>query len=76
MSKRSIQSVLALSVLSLMMAAAHAEQAQQNVVETNSDTSQITRLDTIVITASGYEQDLSKAPASMTVISSEELGKR
>ncbi len=76
MSNRSIQSVLALSVLSLMMAAAHAEQAQQNVVETNSDTSQITRLDTIVITASGYEQDLSKAPASMTVISSEELGKR
>ncbi|WP_416224401.1 TonB-dependent receptor domain-containing protein [Acinetobacter sp. ANC 4648] len=34
------------------------------------------QLETIVISATGYEQDLSKAPASITVIGREELEKR
>lgn len=34
------------------------------------------KLQTIVVTAAGYEQDVTKAPASMTVISREELDKR
>lgn len=33
-------------------------------------------LDTIVVTATGYEQDILNAPASMTVINREELDKR
>lgn len=75
MSKRVIQSVLSVSVLTLMMNAAHAVESEENSSE-NSSIKPASKLETIVITASGYEQDLSKAPASMTVISREELDKR
>lgn len=36
----------------------------------------VVKLNTIVVTATGYEQDLVQAPASITVINREELDKR
>ena len=36
----------------------------------------VIKLNTIVVTATGYEQDLVQAPASITVINREELDKR
>ncbi|WP_445115202.1 TonB-dependent receptor domain-containing protein [Acinetobacter sp. WZC-1] len=74
MTNRIFQSVLSLSVVTLMMNAANAAESQQNSSETQSD--QPAKLQTIVVTAAGYEQDISKAPASMTVINREELDKR
>ncbi|MEG1856553.1 MAG: TonB-dependent receptor, partial [Acinetobacter sp.] len=41
-----------------------------------SPVSEPVKLETIVVTAAGYAQDVSKAPASMTVITSEELAAR
>ena len=75
MTKRVIQSVLSISVVALMISAAHAVESKENSSE-NVSSEPTSKLETIVITASGYEQDISKAPASMTVISREELDKR
>lgn len=75
MTKRVIQSVLSISVVALMMNTAHAVESKENSSE-NVSSEPKSKLETIVITASGYEQDISKAPASMTVISREELDKR
>lgn len=63
MNKTLNQSALSFAVLAAMSSLAQA----------NPDA---TQLNTIVVTATGYEQDLSKAPASITVIDREELEKR
>ena len=68
------RSLLAASVLSSMSAIANTEINQDGAIS-NKPTEQV-KLETIVVTATGYEQDVSKAPASMTVISREELDKR
>lgn len=68
MNHKWIKSTLSLAVLSVITGMVNAE---DDVVNKNE-----AKLDTIVVTATGYEQDLSKAPASMTVISREELEKR
>lgn len=61
------------SALSLAVLAAMSSLAQANP---DNSTTDATQLNTIVVTATGYEQDLSKAPASITVIDREELEKR
>ncbi|MFW1664931.1 TonB-dependent receptor domain-containing protein [Acinetobacter ursingii] len=68
------RSLLAASILSSMSAIANTEINQDGAIS-NKPTEQV-KLETIVVTATGYEQDVSKAPASMTVISREELDKR
>ncbi|ENX62296.1 MULTISPECIES: ligand-gated channel protein [Acinetobacter] len=62
------QSLLTISVLSSMMAVAHAAETQ-----TNKDTVQ---LDKIVVTASGFEQDIKKAAASISVLTQEQINKK
>ncbi|MEQ1411140.1 TonB-dependent receptor domain-containing protein [Acinetobacter indicus] len=61
------------SALSLAVLAAMSSLAQANP---DNSTTDATQLNTIVVTATGYEQDLSKAPVSITVIDREELEKR
>lgn len=65
-----MKSTLALAVIGVINAAG------ANEVQPDATEEKATKLETIVVTASGYAQDVSKAPASMTVITSEELEKR
>ena len=76
MSSRIIQSVLSLSIVCIMINAAYAVDSQKNSSEIEPKTNDLAKLQTIVVTAAGYEQDVVNAPASMTVISREELEKR
>ena len=71
MGKNLTRSTLALAVVGAMSSFAMAN----DVVETTNE-KEATQLQTIVVSATGYEQDVSKAPASITVISREELDKR
>ncbi|MDH0712137.1 TonB-dependent receptor domain-containing protein [Acinetobacter johnsonii] len=71
MGKNLTRSTLALAVVGVMSSFAMAN----DVVETTKE-KEATQLQTIVVSATGYEQDVSKAPASITVISREELDKR
>lgn len=71
MGKNLTRSTLALAVVGAMSSFAMAN----DVVETTKE-KEATQLQTIVVSATGYEQDVSKAPASITVISREELDKR
>ena len=69
MNKPFLQSALAFAVMSAMSAAVHAEgqMVQENV----------TKLETIVVTtAGGFEQNIADAPASISVITGEELQKK
>ncbi|WP_168390723.1 TonB-dependent receptor domain-containing protein [Acinetobacter indicus] len=68
MNKTLNQSALSFAVLAVMSSLAQANP--------DNSTADATQLNTIVVTATGYEQDLSKAPASITVIDREELEKR
>lgn len=61
------QSLLAISVLGSMMAIANANDIQTN---------EVTQLEKIVITASGFEQDIKKAAASISVLTQEEINKK
>lgn len=70
MTKRIIRSALSLSILSAIASFTYANE------EKISPVSEPVKLETIVVTAAGYAQDVSKAPASMTVITSEELAAR
>jgi len=62
------QSLLTISVLGGMMALAHAAE-----IQSNKDTVQ---LEKIVVTASGFEQDIKKAAASISVLTQEEINKK
>jgi len=62
------QSLLTISVLSGMTTVAHAAETQ-----TNKDAVQ---LDKIVVTASGFEQDIKKAAASISVLTQEQINKK
>lgn len=68
MNKPLLKSTLAFAVLSAMAANSQAEDVIQQQEKV--------KLETIVVTAAGYEQDVSQAPASITVIGREELDKR
>lgn len=72
MNNKWIKSALAVAVLGSMSSAVVANE-QVNEPTTSEAT---TKLKTIVVTAAGYEQDVTQAPASMTVISRKELDKR
>ncbi|MFW1951182.1 ligand-gated channel protein [Acinetobacter beijerinckii] len=61
------QSLLAISVVSMMTVAYAAE------TQTNKDAVQ---LEKIVVTASGFEQDIKKAAASISVLTQEEINKK
>ena len=63
------RSPLALALLTLLSAPALAESESTSGDGTN-------QLDTVVVTASGFEQKITHAPASISVISREELTKR
>jgi len=69
MNKPFLQSALAFAVMSAMSAAVHAEgQMMQD---------DVTKLETIVVTtAGGFEQNIADAPASISVITGEELQKK
>lgn len=69
MNKPFLKTTLAFAVTSLMTGNAFAVEAVVPQAEA-------TKLQTIVVTATGYEQDLAKAPASITVIDRGELDKR
>lgn len=62
-----IKSSLSLAILSMITGIVYAE---EDVAKNEA------KLKTIVVTASGYEQDVTQAPASMTVVTREELDKR
>ena len=68
MKQQWLQTTLSLAVISAMTSV-YAEDVAPASTET-------TKLQTIVVSATGYEQDLKKAPASITVIDREELDKR
>ena len=70
MTKPFIKSTIAFAVFTAMTGNTFA------VEETAVPQAEATKLQTIVVTATGYEQDLAKAPASITVIDREELDKR
>lgn len=70
MTKRIVQSALSLSILSVLTSVTFAADQNTTIVVNP------VKLETIVVTAAGYEQDVSKAPASMTVITKEELEAR
>ena len=71
MGKNLTRSTLALAVVGAMSSFAMANETVTTGAEKDT-----TQLQTIVVSATGYEQDVSKAPASITVISREELDKR
>lgn len=51
-------------------------QTTQNLSQKQATAAHATELATIVVTASGFEQDIKKAPASITVLSQEEINKK
>ncbi|MDM1019520.1 ligand-gated channel protein [Acinetobacter sp. VNK23] len=73
--KISRQSLLTLSILSGMMACAHAAESQQNESELSNNHAAV-QLEKIVVTASGFEQDIKKAAASISVLTQEEINKK
>lgn len=68
MSNRIIPSALSISVLSAMLSVAHAAEPETQ--------QQAAKMETIVVTASGFEQDVKKAAASISVLSQEEINKK
>lgn len=69
MNKKWIRSTLSLAVLSAIGITTH---AQQNNLSEN----EVTQLQTIVVSATGYEQKIAKAPATISVITAEDIEKK
>lgn len=61
------KSLLTLSVMSGMLSIAFAAETK---------TQELNQLETIVVIASGFEQDIKKAAASISVLSQEEINKK
>ena len=59
---------LAVAILGVTAASAHAE--------TNNTTVPVTQLSTIVVSAAGFEQDIKNAPASISVVTKEDIEKK
>ena len=71
MNKSLLRSTLALSVIAAMSSATQANEPSATVQNN------VTKLETIVVTtAGGFEQNIADAPASISVISAEELQKK
>ncbi|KQQ64976.1 ligand-gated channel protein [Pseudomonas sp. Leaf127] len=62
-----------LALAALASGQAHADQPSQDLAKTSP---QVLALDEVVVTAAGYEQSVEQAPASITVITGEELRKK
>ena len=75
MTKPFLKSTLEFAISTVMTSTIFAEETSLSQFETTKAT-EATKLQTIVVTAAGYEQDVNQAPASMTVITREELDKR
>ncbi|WP_436872091.1 ligand-gated channel protein [Acinetobacter haemolyticus] len=79
MSKQSTLSLLSLSVLIGMSLIGNASANEIEVTASNKSENynkNVTQLDTIVVTASGFEQDIKKAAASISVLTQEEINKK
>ncbi|QER40162.1 ligand-gated channel protein [Acinetobacter suaedae] len=79
MSKQSTLSLLSLSVLIGMSSIGNASANEIEVTASNKSENynkNVTQLDTIVVTASGFEQDIKKAAASISVLTQEEINKK
>lgn len=72
MSIRMIQSVLSLSILPLLIGTVQAEEFSS----TSDQVAEPDKLPTIVVTASGFEQDVKKAPASISVLTQEQINQK
>ena len=59
---------LAVAILGVTAASAHAETNNTNVP--------VTQLSTIVVSAAGFEQDIKNAPASISVVTKEDIEKK
>ncbi|MBH2002623.1 MAG: ligand-gated channel protein [Moraxellaceae bacterium] len=79
MSKKIVrQTLLAISVSSSMLTFGHAAETlmtEKESVEKSSENN-VVKLETIVLTASGFEQDIKKAAASISVLTQEEINKK
>src|SRR5690606_37854763 len=74
MKKPFIKSTLAFAVVSAMAVSA---QAQEQAVQEQKNDAEAVKLQTIVVTtAGGFEQNIADAPASISVITAEELQKK
>lgn len=79
MSKRIVrQTLLAISVSSSMLTFGHAAETLMTGKESveKSSENNVVKLETIVLTASGFEQDIKKAAASISVLTQEEINKK
>ncbi|MBD8495127.1 TonB-dependent receptor domain-containing protein [Pseudomonas syringae] len=65
--------MMQLALATLASGQAYADQASQDLAQANP---QVLSLDDVVVTAAGYEQSVEQAPASITVITGEELRKK
>ncbi len=65
--------MMQLALATLVSGQAYADQASQDLAQANP---QVLSLDDVVVTAAGYEQSVEQAPASITVITGEELRKK
>ncbi len=70
------QSLLAVSVISSMMAFANAAETINEETKVSDKSDETVKLETIVVTASGSGVNVKDAPASISVITSEEIAKR
>ncbi len=79
MTKSIFQSVLSISVLTVMFPAAYAAESENILVDSsikNEKESEVAQLEKIVVTASGFEQNIKKAAASISVLTQEEINKK
>ncbi|MBD8573801.1 TonB-dependent receptor [Pseudomonas syringae] len=65
--------MMQLALATLVSGQAYADQASHDLAQANP---QVLSLDDVVVTAAGYEQSVEQAPASITVITGEELRKK
>ena len=70
MTKRIIRSALSLSILSTIVSFTYANE------EKISPVSEPVKLETIVVSASGFEQDVKQAAASISVLTQEQINKK
>lgn len=75
MSQQRMKSVLTIAILSLMNITQAQANNSDNAREGLVDSAPV-EMETIVLTASGFEQDIKKAPATISVLSQEEINKK
>ncbi|MBI0393235.1 ligand-gated channel protein [Acinetobacter bereziniae] len=76
LTRRIIQSALSLSIVTVMVGTAYAANSQDTSNKAENQSTEATKLDTIVVTASGFEQEVKQAAASISVLSQEDINKK